>query len=287
MNTELFSEHRPMLFGVAYRMLGSVMEAEDILQDACVSWLEQDTAAIQNPAGFLRTIVTRRCIDLLRSARAQREVYPGTWLPEPLVADPELSSAEHMLEIKDDLSAAFLIVLEALSPVERAVYLMRECFDVPFEEIADVVEKTPENCRQILHRARQAVADRRRKHAVPGADQGRRLLEAFLSACRSGEVGAFVNILADDVSVSTDGGGKVNAARNVILGLNNAAKFFVGVYALQPPAVSGEPATINGCPGVILRTHGRVYCALWFETDGEKISAVYSMLNPDKLRHLN
>ncbi len=275
-----------MLFGVAYRMLGSVMEAEDVLQDACVSWLEQDTAAVRNPAGFLRTIVTRRCIDVLRSARSQREVYPGTWLPEPLVVSVDQSSPENMLETRDNLSAAFLIVLEALSPVERAVYLLRESFDAPFDEIAEVVEKTPENCRQILHRARQAVAKRRRKHVRPGAEEGRRLLEAFLAACQSGEVGAFANILSDDVRVATDGGGKVNAARNIITGFENAAKFFVGVYSMQPPNVSGDAAIINGCPGVVLRTDGRVYCALWFETDGERIGAVYSMLNPDKLKHL-
>lgn len=302
-HSRIFREHRGLLFGIAYRMLGSVQDAEDILQDAYLNWSQADLARIESPVAFLRTIVSRRCLDQLKSARTRRESYVGPWLPEPYapaadghadwianIADdrPDAAAEYERGEIlRESLSIAFLILLESLGPVERAVYLLREVFAVDFAEIAGVVQKSADNCRQILHRARAAV-ERRRPGAAPDPAQAQQLLEQFLSAVRSGDLPAFTALLADDVRYHSDGGGVVQAALNIIQGADNVARFQLGVLKFLPADVQLEPRVLNGAPGlVIYAADGQVYATLAadFSPDG-RVQNIYSVRNPEKLRHL-
>lgn len=304
---KIFGEYRGLLFGIAYRMLGSVMDAEDILQDSYLAWSKTQPEDIQTPAAFLRTLVTRRCLDYLKSARVRREAYIGPWLPDPLrtgeggrdfAIDPIAEAADLSQDVagnyereellRESLSTAFLILLESLNPVERAVYLLREVFDVEFAEIAGIVEKSPDNCRQILHRARAAVDARRKRFAPPSREDAARMLEQFLQAVRSGDILQFAGVLADDVRLYADGGGVVTAAMNIIYGREKVAKFQLGVMKFIPPDVRIEAASLNTGPGVVLYTPDGVYSAMSvdFAPDG-RIQNVYTMRNPEKLRHFD
>lgn len=306
-HARIFREHRRLLFGIAYRMLGSVMDAEDVLQDAYLNWSAVDLAEIESPPAYLRTIVSRRCLDQLKSARVRRESYVGPWLPEPLRHDHESAGepADWTAALPDDrpdaaaeyergeilresLSIAFLILLESLSPVERAVYLLREVFAVDFAEIAGVVEKSAENCRQILHRARDGVQRRRKRDAAPDSDRAAQLLEKFLQAMNSGDLPAFTALLAEDVRYHSDGGGVVQAALNIIQGADSVARFQLGVLKFLPEDVRLEPAVLNGTPGLVVYTaDGQAYATLGadFAADG-RVQNIYSVRNPEKLRHL-
>lgn len=303
----IFREHRGMLFGIAYRMLGSVMDAEDILQDSYLAWSKSQPESIETPAAFLRTLVTRRCLDHLKSARVRRDAYVGPWLPEPLVTsgfqggnanfDPIAGAADLTQDVagnyereellRESLSTAFLILLESLNPMERAVYLLREVFGIEFIEVAAIIEKTPENCRQILHRARESVSQRRKRFTPPAPETARKMLEQFLQAVRSGDVLQFADVLADDVRLHSDGGGVVAAALNIITGLDKVAKFQLGVMKFVPPDTQMEFTQFNDGPGLILRTPAGIYStvAVDFAPDG-RIQNIYSMRNPTKLRHL-
>lgn len=298
---KIFREHHGLLFGIAYRMLGSVMDAEDILQESYLAWSQTQPESIAVPAAFLRTIVTRRCMDHLKSARVRREQYVGPWLPEPFVResiafDPLANAVDPTQDVaanyereellSESLTIAFLVLLESLNPVERAVYLLREVFAIDFEEIAGIIEKSPENCRQILHRAREAVNARRKRFAPPAPDAARRMLEQFLQAARSGEVLEFAGVLAEDVRLFSDGGGVVTAARNVIHGLDHVARFQIGVIKFVPPDARLDFAEVNGRPGFMVWTGRGLYAVLSidFAPDG-RIENIYSILNPEKLRH--
>jgi RNA polymerase sigma-70 factor (ECF subfamily) len=307
-NTEhlkIFREHRGLLFAIAYRMLGSVMDAEDILQESYLAWSKTRPDEIESPAAFLRTIVTRRCIDLLKSARVRRETYVGPWLPEPLLgagrvdADtqwrddvdeilvyhdpgPEVDGSER----DESLSTAFLILLESLNPVERAVYLLREVFDVDFAEIAVIVDRSADNCRQILHRARTAVG-RRRKRFVPERETARQMLEQFLIACRSGDMQALTNLLTEDVRMYSDGGGRVQAALNVVGSPDHVARFHIGLAKKVPEGLRFRLAQINGAPGLLARfASGEVFTMSFDFTAGGRIQNIYTVLNPEKLGHI-
>ncbi|MCR9141229.1 MAG: RNA polymerase sigma factor SigJ [bacterium] len=285
----IFDEHRALLFGIAYRMLGSVMDAEDILQDSYLAWSKTQPESIETPAAFLRTLVGRRCLDHLKSARVRRESYVGPWLPEPLriESDPAENYEREEL-LRESLSTAFLILLESLNSVERAVYILREVFQSDFTEVAGIVEKTPENCRQILRRAREAVNERRKRFVPPAPDAAARMLEQFLVAVRSGDIIKFTGVLADDVRLHSDGGGVVTAALNIITGLENVAKFQLGVMKFVPEDVQLELTVLNGAPGLVLRTAANeVYSSMHldFAEDG-RIQNIYVMRNPHKLQHL-
>ena len=275
--------HRGRLLGLAYRMLGSRSDAEDIIQDAYLRFAgAQD---VHNAEAFLVTVVTRLCLDRLKSARAQREVYIGPWLPEP-VFDAEGLSADAATELADDLSFALLLALDRLSPMERAAFLLHDVFDTPFSEIAAMLDRTEAACRQLATRARRAVRDER---PAPAArpDNHARLLQAFGEAVTSGNVARLAELLREDAVAITDGGGRKTAARNPIQGADKIARFFIGLAAKNAGhEIRVEPAMINGAIGALLYLDGELDHTISMAISGEKIAAIYIVRNPDKLRHL-
>jgi RNA polymerase sigma-70 factor (ECF subfamily) len=275
--------HRGRLLGLAYRMLGSRSDAEDVVQDAYLRFA--GAQGVQNPEAFLVTIVTRLCLDRLKSARARREAYVGPWLPEP-VLDAESLSAGAATELADDLSFALLLALDRLSPPERAAFLLHDVFDTPFPEIAAMLGRSETACRQLASRARRAVRDDR---PIPAKtpDNHARLLQAFSEAAVSGNVAELARLLREDAVAITDGGGRKIAALNPIVGADKVARFFVGVAAKNAGRdMRVEPAMINGAVGALLYLDGELDFTLSLATDGEKIAAIYMIRNPDKLRHV-
>lgn len=249
MNGDAFAACRPRLLGIAYGLLGELTEAEDAVQDAWLRWNEADTDALRNPEAFLVTVTTRLALDRLRSARARREVYIGPWLPEPLVTDyetPETKAIE-----AEHLSLALLGALERLNPVERAVLVLRDVFDFEYAEIADILEKTPANIRQIARRARDHAGDAGRSRAI-SKEERERLAEAFLLASIAGDVEKIRDLLAADAVMYSDGGGVVTAARKPIYGAEKIARFMVGVQRKDafPEAPVYTRVFVNGDPGV-------------------------------------
>jgi len=282
-DSDPLAPHRGRLLGLAYRMLGSRSDAEDVVQDAYLRFAgAQD---VRNPEAFLVTIVTRLCLDRLKSAKAQREVYVGPWLPEP-VFDAEGLSAESATELADDLSFALLLALDRLSPMERAAFLLHDVFDTPFSEVAAMLDRTEAACRQLASRARRAVRDERpAPTATP--DSHARLLQAFSDAVASGNVRQLAELLREDAVALTDGGGRKFAARNPIIGADKVARFFIGLAGkIAGQDVRIEPAVINGAVGALLYLDGELDLTLSMAIDGEKIAAIYIVRNPDKLRHL-
>ena len=274
--------HRGRLLGLAYRMLGSRSDAEDIVQDAYLRFAgAQD---VHNAEAFLVTVVTRLCLDRLKSARAQREVYVGPWLPEP-VFDAEGLSADTATELADDLSFALLLALDRLSPLERAAFLLHDVFDTPFSEIAAMLDRTEASCRQLASRARRAVRDGR---PVPAAvpENHAYLLQAFSEAVASGDIRQLAELLREDAVAITDGGGHKFAARNPIKGADKVARFFIGLAGkIAGQDVRIQPAVINGAVGALLYLDGELDLTMSMAIDGEKIAAIYIVRNPDKLRH--
>jgi RNA polymerase sigma-70 factor (ECF subfamily) len=262
------------------------MDAEDLVQDTYVRWRQAPNAEVRSPRSYLATIITRLAINHLNSARVQRETYMGPWLPEPLVTEkaPEPSSPA---EVKESLSMAFLLLLERLSPVERAVFLLREVFDFDYEEIARIIDKSEANCRQLLARAKKHVeASRTRFEADPA--QAAQLVERFTQAAEAGNLDGLRALLAADITLWADGGGKVpGAALNLIHGADDVARFFVGVMGRFVPAGTTIRLTeINGQPGFIAYSSGRPQAVLVFDIQGQRIHSVYAVGNPDKLQRL-
>ena len=274
--------HRGRLLGLAYRMLGSRSDAEDVVQDAYLRFAgAQD---VHNEEAFLVTVVTRLCLDRLKSARAQREVYVGPWLPEP-VFDAEGLSADAATELADDLSFALLLALDRLSPLERAAFLLHDVFDTPFPEIATMLDRTEAACRQLASRARRAVRDERPAPAK-APDNHARLLQAFSDAVASGNVARLAELLRADAVALTDGGGRKTAARNPIIGAEKIARFFIGIAAKNAGHdIRIEPAMINGAFGALLYLDDELDHTLSMAISGEKIAAIYIVRNPDKLRY--
>jgi RNA polymerase sigma-70 factor (ECF subfamily) len=277
-----FAAERSRLFGIAYRMLGTTADADDVVQDAFLRWRRVPDDEIDSPRAFLSTIVTRLCIDRLRAVRAAREDYVGPWLPEPLVDDETPSTSESFV-LAESLSLAFLVVLERLAPVERAVYLLREVFDYEYESIAAIVGKSEESCRQILRRARERVVAERPRVGVSD-DERERLTRQFLATLATGDVAALVAMLARDAVLWSDGGGKTAAARNPIRGADRIARFFVGLARKAPPNFSTRFTRVNGQAGVVMYLGGRPYGVMAFDPEHGRIQAVRIVNNPDKLR---
>lgn len=275
-----FETHRSFLVGLAYRMLGSVAEAEDIVQDAYVRWSEVDAASVTHPRAYLARVVSRLCIDRMKSATARREQYVGMWLPEPVVAAPTEPIAE-------DLSVALLLTLERLSPLERAAFLLHDVFDMDYGVIADTLGRSEAACRQLAARAREHVRDQRPRFSTDDATR-EKLADAFHSAVTTGDIAAFARLLADDAVFYTDGGGKRHAALNPIIGKDKIVRFLEGVQRKGALLYSSqiERVQINGMPGFIMRTPDGVE-ALSFEVSGQQVVAIYYIRNPDKLRHLS
>jgi RNA polymerase sigma-70 factor, ECF subfamily len=249
MNEDVFAACRPRLLGIAYGLLGELTEAEDVVQDAWLRWQAADRSAVRNAEPFLVTVTTRLALDRLRSARARREVYVGPWLPEPLVTDPETPESKTI--DAERLSLALLGALERLNPVERAVLVLRDVFDLEYAEIADILEKTPANVRQIAKRARDHAGDPTRRRPV-SEEERERLATAFMAASVSGDVEEIRGLLAADAIMYTDGGGVVTAARKPIYGADKIARFMVGVQRKShfPEDPVYTPVLVNGDPGV-------------------------------------
>jgi len=281
---DAFTAHRPLLFSIAYRMLGSVMDAEDMIQEAFLRWLRAPAGEVASPKAYLTTIITRLCIDHLRSARVRREQYVGPWLPEPLLTASYPDIAETAAQ-RESISLAFLVMLERLEPVERAVFLLREVFDYDYAEIAPIVDKTPTNCRQIVRRARERIADERRRVEVPPERQ-EALIDAFLGACANGDLPGLLTLLTDDITMWTDGGPHARAARRPIVGADRVARFSIGVTPRIPPGTTAHHVEINGQPGVVLYAGGEPHTAFVVDLVGDRIHRIWMVLNPDKLRHL-
>ncbi|HEY2948297.1 MAG TPA: RNA polymerase sigma-70 factor [Micromonosporaceae bacterium] len=279
-------ELRPLMFSIAYRMLGSVTEAEDVTQEAFLR-LHRDTTRPESPEAYAATVTTRLAIDHLRSARVRRERYVGSWLPEPLLTTGEEFDPAVRAEVADSLSLAFLAVLERLSPVERAVFLLREVFSYDYDEIAQIVGKTPQNCRQILARARSHVEQARPRFAVSDAQRDA-LAERFFAACRDGDLAGLERLLAEDVEFYGDGGGKAPAVRKPVIGRLQVARFTLGlVRQAQHYSVRIEPVAVNGQPGArMLDPDGRILSVLALDIAGDHVHGIYNVLNPDKLGHL-
>ena len=278
---------RPLMFSVAYGMLGSVAEAEDVAQEAQLRMM-RETGEIRSPAAYAVTVTTRLAIDQLRSARARREVYVGAWLPEPLVAGDPMADPSVRAEATDQLSMALLVMLERLSPVERAVFLLREVFQYEYDRIAEIVERSPGNCRQILARARAHVrADQPRFDTRP--DRHAALLDRFLAAATTGDLAGLEALLADDITVTGDGGGKVPALTTPVQGRTRVARFLVGLFRqAERLGARLEPAVVNGeLGGRAISPDGQTVAVFAFDIVDDRIAAVYNVVNPDKLTRLS
>lgn len=280
-HSDAFAVLRTRLFSIAYRMLGTRADAEDVLQDAWLRWQRADHAALQSAEAWLVTVVTRLAIDRLRAAKAERETYVGWWLPEPLV-EPDGRTPEAAAELVSELSVAFLWVLERLSPEERAAFLLRQVFDHDYAEIALYLGKSEAACRQMVHRASERVQQERPRFEVSTEDH-RRLLEKFMQAARSGEREAIKALLADEVQVIGDGGGKVPSFMEVVRGADRIANLYWAVSRRHANWVVYHLAQINGEPGLLRYIDDQLESAQAFVTDGARIVAIYAVRNPDKL----
>ncbi len=279
MNTlEIFNQHRSHLLAIAYRMLGSLSDAEDMVQEAWIRW-QRVEEGVRSPKAYLSTLTTRLCINYLQSARVRREQYVGEWLPEPLLT--EHSTPLDHAELAESLSFGFLRLLECLSPTERAVFLLREVFSYDYEAIATMVDKTVPNCRQMVHRSRQHLTLRRPNPAP----QQTELIEQLLVLWNAGDVEGLVGLMAEDITMVSDGGGQVSAALKPIQGSHSVAKFLVALRR-NPliPALTWKITSINGQIGVANFAKGQIYSVISFEFIDDRLSGIFSVLNPDKLK---
>jgi len=281
-NDDPLAPHRGRLLGLAYRMLGSRSDAEDVVQDAYLRFA--GAKDVHNREAFLVTIVTRLCLDRLKSAKARREFYVGPWLPEP-VFDADGLSAEAATELADDLSFALMLALDRLSPLERAAFLLHDVFDRPFSEIADMLDRSEAACRQLAARARRGVRDERPPPAAPPENHAR-LLNAFGEAVASGDVSRLASLLREDAIAISDGGGRKAAALNPIIGAGKIARFFISLASKNADHdMRVVPAMINGSIGALLYMDGELDHTFSMALDGDRIAAIYVVRNPDKLRH--
>lgn len=290
----VFEAERPRLTGIAYALCGQVMDAEDVVQDAWLRWAgAPDRAAIVNPAAWLTTVVSRLALDRLRSAHHRRETYVGPWLPEPLVTATSLVGGGggpghdpgEVVAEAERLSLAFLAAVERLNPVERAVLLLREVFDLDYAEIAEVVGRTADNCRQIARRARDRVGDSGRPHR-PAPDREEELAGAFFAALAGGDLDHLRSLLAADVNLHSDGGGKARAALHPILGADRVARFLIGVTRKRQVGDRVGFVRINGDPALYLQRQGRPLGVIVVQIDDGVVTDIKAVLNPDKLGHL-
>ncbi len=283
--TQIFNQYRVLLFSIAYRMLGSATDAEDIVQEAFVRWLQASDEDIQSPKAFLSTVVTRLCIDQLRSARTQRELYVGPWLPEPISTGQRQDLTETAI-LAESLSFAFLVMLENLGPMERAVFLLREVFDYDYAEIAAIVGKSEANCRQVFHRAHQHLKQRRPRFEV-SREQQERITAQFLHASLGGDMQGLLNLLAEDVVFAADSGGKAWAGLKPVHGADKVARGVLGGRRFLPPGIQGSIEEVNGQPAIVGYVDGRPTIVVLFYIEDGLIRSVYHVVNPDKLHWLS
>lgn len=284
---EIFNQHRSLLFSLAYRMLGTITDAEDIVQETYLRWIKISLEKVVSPKSYLSSITTRLCIDYLRSARVKREQYTGSWLPEPLIT--QQSESSDLVELADSLSMAFLVMLEYLSPTERAVFLLHEVFDYNYTEIAGIVDKNSVNCRQILNRARKHL-----KKSEPNKitiEQQKNIVDKFLQAWIIGDLQSLLALMTSDITWSSDGGGKVKAALKPLYGSIKVAKFLIAIRKNKfIPTLNSYICNINGNPGIINYTETKAQSVFSFDfkiSDNKiLIQNVFAVVNPEKLKYL-
>jgi len=285
---EIHAELRPLLFSIAYRMLGSVAEAEDVVQEAYLRWHRALTAGaeVESPKAYLAAVTTRLAIDQLRARKSRREAYVGPWLPEPLVAETEADVAQHA-EMAESLSMAFLVLLESLSPVERAVFLLREVFEYGYDEIAQIVDKSEANCRQIFARARRHI-EASRPRFEPSSGERDELARRFFAACEQGDMDGLLKLLTADVSFVGDGGGKAQAFPEPLAGRERIARLLLGLFTrAELLGARVRPIQVNGQPGGIgLDAKGQVINVIALDIAEGRVRGIRSVVNPDKLGHL-
>ena len=272
-------QHRGRLFGLAYRMLGSATEAEDVVQETFLRWHGTDPATVENPAGWLTTVCSRLCLDRLRSARHRRESYVGPWLPEPLLTEDD--PAERVVD-HESLTLAFLVVLDSLTPPERVAFLLHDVFGHPHEEIATVLSRSPAAVRQLASRARRRVREAQVPHPVP-RDDGERLVDAFVSATLGGDLDTLLRLLAPDVEMTSDGGGLVSAARRPVQGADRVARFLLGLARQAEEGDELITTWVNGAPGLIIRRQGRTDTVFALTVADGRVTQIHAIRNPDKL----
>jgi RNA polymerase sigma-70 factor (ECF subfamily) len=275
--TDQFTQLRPLLFSIAYRMTGTRADAEDAVQEAFLRWQTADRDAIDSPRAFLTTVISRICLDLLKSAHRKREVYVGSWLPEPIVGP-----APEPVELAESLSMAFLHVLESLSPSERVAFLMHDVFDASYSEVADALDTSGANARQLASRAREHLRARRPKARIQRA-QHEKLLWAFLQACTNGDEATLLGMLKQDAVLYSDGGGKVRAAINPILGADRIVRFILGLREKGIGELRAAPAEVNGEPGAAITRNGQPYMIHAIEVVDDRIQTIFYVVNPEKL----
>ncbi len=282
-----FENYRPLMFAIAYRMLGSAADAEDVVQDAYLRYQAVPPETIVSTKAFLSTIVTRLALTRLQSAHVQRETYIGPWLPEPVLTEHDSrSNPVDQLNLQDSLSMAFLVLLEELTPLERAVFLLREVFDYEYAEIAEMVGKEETACRQLLSRAKKHIAARRPRF-TPNREEHRRLLDQFMQAVRTGELEGLMQLLADDVTLWADGGGKARgAALHPLHGREVVARFVLASTRFVAGDYHIEMADVNGEPAVILRVDGQARVVLFITVARHRLQEIRAIGNPDKLKHV-
>lgn len=277
---DIFSEYRSLLFSIAYRMLGSVMEAEDIVQEAYLRWRRAVPDEVESPKAYLSAVVTRLCIDHLRSAQSQRETYIGPWLPEPLMVEND--NPADVVTLGESLSMAFLVMLEQLSPDERAAFLLREVFDTPYTDIARIIGKSEAACRQLISRAKQRINENRPRFEVTREEQ-ERVTTQFVQSIMTGDLESLVAVIAPEAVLMSDGGGKAIAATRPIRGAEKIVKFLMGLWAKRPSSYTGRFGVVNGRPALLGYVDGKVIYVMVLEIGNGQIQAIHNVVNPDKL----
>jgi len=290
----LYNTYKPLMFSLAYRMLGSVMDAEDVVHESFLALRRTGWEHVGNVRAYLCKIVTNRCLDLLQSSARKRELYPGPWLPEPLVGeighhgdtDDPLQSFVH----KESLATAYLLLLQQLSYVERAVFLLREALQYEYDEIADIVGKSSVNCRQIYHRAKRSLGNRTSaaEHGSPPANLAapNQLVEQFVRALANADVDQLMNVLSADAALVMDGGGKVVAPPHAVGGSKRVAAFLATIPSKLPPETAYRLTEVNGGPGVVVGTREQTIAVASLRMENGRIAGIYVVVNPDKLRHI-
>jgi RNA polymerase sigma-70 factor (ECF subfamily) len=283
--TDVFTDHRRLLFSVAYRMTGSVADAEDIVQDAWLRWSTVDAGTVREPVPYLVKTVTNLALNELTSARARRETYVGPWLPEPLLTSADDAAEE--VEMAESVSYAMLVVLESLTPLERAVFVLGDVFGYGHTEIAEMIDREPAAVRQLAHRARAHVQARRPRFPAPATARAE-LVDRFRAACAGGELAPLMALLAPDVTVWSDGGGKVTAARRPVVGADNVGRWLLGVVGkLNTQRTVVDLVTVNGEPALLATIDGYVAGSVQFDVEADHITGIRFVLNPDKLSGLD
>ncbi|MFE3445116.1 RNA polymerase sigma-70 factor [Nocardia sp. NPDC059180] len=281
--TETFLAHRNLLFTVAYEMLGSAADAEDVLQESWLRWVQVEVGQVSDQRAYLVRITTRQALNRLRTMKRRKEAYVGPWLPEPLLTAPDVAED---VELADSMSMALMLVLETLAPTERAVFVLREVFDVGYDEIADAVGKSQAAVRQIAHRARAHVAARRPRSAV-SASQTRAAVQSFQKAMETGDPQRLLDVLAPEVVLMSDGGGVKRAAQRPVTGVDTVVRYILSGIDKLGAALTCEPTTVNGHAALLLCVGGEVEGVMAFAVGGGRITGIYFVLNPQKLTHID